>query len=86
MTDEELKQLLKRNVEISEESLRILKKINRARIIGNVYSFLKWVIIIGVSAGAYYYLQPYLQKLMDTFNAVNSQANQIKNIKNLLPR
>jgi len=100
MPDEELKQLLKKNLEVSEESLRILKKMNRVRIFGNIYTFLKWVIIVGVSVGLYYYLDPYIKKLTDDFKKltdaleiVSSGANQIKsispnlleNLKNLLP-
>lgn len=76
MPNEELKNLLQKNLETSQESLKILKKINRARIFGNLFSFLKWLIIIGVAFGAYYYLQPYIDQFKVAFNQVN----------NLLPR
>jgi len=76
MADEELKNLLQKNLETSQESLKILKKINRGRIVGNFFSFVKWVIIIGTAFGAYYYLQPYIDQFKAAFNQVN----------NLLPR
>ena len=41
MADEELKVLLRENIEVSKESLKILKKINRGRIFGNVCMTLK---------------------------------------------
>lgn len=62
MVDEGIKQLLRENLEVSQESLKILKKINRDRILGNIFNIVKWTIIIGVSIGAYYYFQPYLEQ------------------------
>lgn len=70
MPNEELKNLLQKNLETSQESLKILKKINRGRIIGNLFSFLKWLIIIGTALGAYYYLQPYINQLLDLVKQV----------------
>jgi len=75
---------LQKNLEVSQESLKILKKINRARIIGNIFSFLKWMIIIGVSIGIYYYIQPYLGKLTDLLKQLQEMQNIIP--KNLMPR
>ncbi len=88
MSDEELKHLLRENLEVSQESLKILKKINRDRVIGNVYNFLKWSIIIGVSIGLYYYIQPYMDKaqaLLQQFNEIQN-IQQNLNLQNILPR
>ncbi len=63
MVDEGIKQLLRENLEVSQESLKILKKINRDRILSNIFNIVKWMIIIGVSVGAYYYFQPYLEQM-----------------------
>jgi hypothetical protein len=69
--DEETRQLLQKNLEVSQESLKILKKINRARIAGNIFSFLKWMVIIGASVGAYYYIQPYLDQMLALIKQLN---------------
>ncbi|MCX6731478.1 MAG: hypothetical protein NTX55_00600 [Candidatus Parcubacteria bacterium] len=79
MTDEELNVLLQKNLETSQESLKILKKINRGRLVGNFFSFLKWVVIIGATVGAFYYLQPYIDK-------IPSLLNEIQNIQKLMPK
>ncbi|MFA4890555.1 MAG: hypothetical protein WC587_02930 [Candidatus Paceibacterota bacterium] len=86
MADEELKQLLQKNLETSQESLEILKKMNRARMVGNVLVFLKWVVIIGLSYGAYYFIEPYLKTLTGGLDSINSGMEQVKGIQNLLPR
>lgn len=76
--DEELKQLLRKNIEVSEESLRILKKINRAAVMGRVFKFFKWLIIIGISVGSYYYIEPYIGQLTDLLK-------QLQKFQNFLP-
>jgi hypothetical protein len=69
--DEETRQLLQKNLDVSQESLNILKKINGARIAGNIFSFLKWMVIIGASVGAYYYIQPYLDQMLALIKQLN---------------
>lgn len=86
MADEELKQLLQKNLETSQESLEILKKINRARMLGNALVFLKWVIIIGLSYGAYFFIEPYLKAITGGLDTINSGVEQFKDLQNLLPR
>lgn len=34
---------------------------------GRVFGFIKWVIIIGITIGAYYYIQPYLNTLLSIY-------------------
>lgn len=76
--DEELKQLLRENLEVSRDSFKILKKMNRARLLGSFFTFMKWVIIVGLSYGAYYYIEPYLQTTMSALNSVTSGINELK--------
>lgn len=80
MTDEELKRLLRENLEISRENFKILKKMNRARVFGNVFWVVKWVLIIGFSYGAYVYIEPYFKNLLGTFSNLTSEVNEIKKI------
>lgn len=93
--DEYNKELLRKNLEVSEESLKILKKMNRARVVGGVLRVFKWIIIIGISLGSYYYIEPYLKGLLNVYNNINAGAGHagasnivpgfIEKLKNLLP-
>jgi len=74
MAEEDLKVLLRENIELSKESLKILKKINRGRIFSNIFTTLKWVVIIGVSFGAYYYIEPFLSGYVGTLKSLTSGA------------
>ena len=79
MPDDELKHLLQKNLETSQESLKILKKINRSRLVGNLFSFLKWLIIIGAAVGSFYYLEPYIGQIKEMYKQVQGlQQNMPK--------
>ena len=82
MPDEELKVLLRENIEVSKESLKLLKKINRGRIFGNVFTTFKWTLIIGISLGAYYYIEPFLSKYLDLMKGLTSGVENIGKISN----
>ena len=84
MSEDDIKRLLQKNLEVSQESLDILKKINRARIISNIFTFLKWVIIIGLALGAFYYLEPYVDQIKNTYKEIQNLQLNISSIK--LPR
>lgn len=93
--DEYAKEMLRKNLEVSQESLKILKKMNRARVVGGVLKVFKWVIVIGISFGAYYYIEPYLKGLMNVYNNINAGAGHssatgafsvfMEKLKNLFP-
>ncbi len=64
MADDDLKELLKRNLEVSEKSLEILKKMRHAQLFGRIFKIAYWAIIILIVAGAYYYLHPVFKNLI----------------------
>jgi len=83
MLDEELKKLLKENVELSHESLKILRRMNRARIMGGVFRFLKWGLIVGVSVWSYLQLQPFVAKYLGLMQQLSSGAESVSKIGNV---
>jgi hypothetical protein len=58
--DEETNKLLKENLEISRESLKILKGIRRANRWATAFKVIYWLVIFGILAGVYYFLEPYI--------------------------
>ena len=73
--DHDIKELLKKNLEVSERSLDILQKMRRASLWGRFFHLLKWLIIIGATVWSYLALQPYLQK----FIGLGQQFNELQN-------
>ena len=82
MPDEELKVLLRENIEVSKESLKILKKINRGRIFGSIFSALKWTLIIGISFGTFYYIEPFFSQYLETIKSLTSGVENTPKIGN----
>jgi TRAP-type C4-dicarboxylate transport system permease small subunit len=63
MTPEE-KSLLERTYKLADENNSILRAMRRANRIGTAMKILYWVIIIGATVGAFYFLQPYINSMM----------------------
>ena len=52
---------------------------HRSAIWGRLFHFLYWAVIIGVSVGAYYYLEPYINQLSQTYNGIKSDVGTVHN-------
>ena len=61
---DDIKDLLKKNLEVSERTLQLVEKMHRAALWARFFSLVKWAIIIGASVWGYLALQPYLEKLL----------------------
>ncbi len=75
--DSEDKQIIRENLEITQENNKMLRKMRRSLWIGNVTRILYWVIIIGASLGAYYYLQPYIDSAKETLGQIQSGVGAV---------
>lgn len=74
---DELKKLLKQNLEISRESNRILKRLYRAKKIAWGIKVLYWAVIIMAVLGAYYYIQPFVGVFSDTLTKIQSDISTL---------
>ncbi len=65
MTPEEHR-LLEETRALTEENAKILKSIQRMSRTGAIIKIVYWVIILGVTFGAFYFIQPYFDALKGT--------------------
>ncbi|MFA6554005.1 MAG: hypothetical protein WCS89_00675 [Candidatus Paceibacterota bacterium] len=86
MTPEE-KSLLERTYKMAEENNHILRGIRRSNRYGIAAKIFYWVVIIGITFGAFYYLQPYLNSMVNLIEqaqkavqSVNGTVSQAQNI------
>jgi hypothetical protein len=79
MTPEE-REILKRVAMLTEENNSLLRKTLRRNRIGTAFRFLYWRVIIGVSVASYYYLQPYIAKMLPLINTAAAEINSAKNL------
>lgn len=83
--DPELKELLRRNLTISEETNNLLKKMHSAQKWGRFFRLFYWLVIIGLSLGAYYYLQGPLEQLLGTYKSLLGGVENIQKSASSLP-
>jgi hypothetical protein len=76
MTPED-RSLLERTYKLAEENNHILRSIRRHNRWMALTKFLYWVIIIGISIGAFYFIQPYFEMALNLANQANSSLKVI---------
>ena len=86
--DKESKQLLQNTLALAEENNKMLHKIRGVQKRGTLWQVLKLIVIIGIALGSFYYIEPYLNKIMDLYNSVSGMQQQINNspIQDLLKK
>lgn len=71
--DQNLQTLLEENLAVSKESLAILKKMHRNAVLHQVFGFIKWLLIVGLTVYGLLQLYPYVIQMQNTVN--NLQNN-----------
>jgi len=89
MTPEE-KSLLERTYKMTEENNAILRSIRRSARLSTIFKVIYWAVIIFVSIGAYYVIQPYMNLMLKTIdslggissglNSANAAAESLKSL------
>ena len=74
MTPEE-RSLLERTNKLAEQNNVILRSIQRTNRFSLVFRILYWVVILAISYGAYYAIQPYMNELFSLYSQVQQDAN-----------
>ncbi len=70
--DPESKKLLEESLKLGEENNRLLKSLHRSMRIRRFVSIIYWFIIIGSAFGAYYFVQPYIDQVVETYGGAKS--------------
>ena len=83
MSEEELKSLLRKNIELTEENNRMLHSIKRMTFWGGVVKYLWWISILFVlpALAYYFYLAPYVEQAADTYTQFQSGIQQAQGIQ-----
>jgi hypothetical protein len=68
---EDLKELLRKNLEVSERTLQLVERMHRAALWGRFFTLVKWVVIIVGLVWGYLAVQPYLQQILGISQQIN---------------
>ncbi len=81
--DEELKELLEKNLALGEENNRILRGLRTSNRIAFIYRLVYIVIFAGGAVYAYYYAKPYISNIVQTYQSIqNTQQGISDTFKN----
>ncbi len=79
---EELKEIVKRQGEVIEETNRMVHGMRRGQRWRFVWSMLWWTAVLLISAGAYYYyVQPYVEQIQKVYAGFQQQAQKAETIQ-----
>ena len=86
MENDEIKILLRKNLEIARENNRLLRKIRRSNLYGNIARIIWWAVILGLPVLLYYYfLQPQVQQLTEIYSGVGQEIQGFRDLFDSLP-
>jgi hypothetical protein len=84
MNDDD-REILDETLETAQENNKILKKLQRAMRVGRFIKFLYWGFIIAITLGAYYYIQPVVDKFTGGFGGIESGLSNLQQLNEVIP-
>jgi hypothetical protein len=78
--DPESEKLLKETFLLAKENNVMLRKIRRGQKWASFMRVIYWLIIIGISIGAWYYLQPWVDKVMNLYSQVSGSSQTVNSV------
>jgi len=83
--DQETKVVLGEILQITRENNEHLRVINNRARFHSVLKFFYWAVIIALTVGAYYWIQPYLNLLLASYSGLTSQLDTLQKAGSSLP-
>ncbi len=84
--DQDDRNLLEKTYELSKENNHILKGIRNSTRWSSFLRVVYWILIIGASIAAYYFIQPYINTMVKAYQSVQSDLNGVKTAVNSIPK
>ena len=75
--DPESKKILQDTFALVEDNNKMLHHIRRSQRMASFMRAFYWIIIIGVSIGSFYYLEPYFNKVISLYNSISGTEQQL---------
>ena len=76
--DDELRTLIEETHEIAKDNQKRIKKIQGNQRRGILGKILYRLIIIGIAIGAFYFVKPYYEKMIDSYNQAIERLNTVQ--------
>ena len=76
--DPESRRILDETYKLATENNKMLRKMRSAQKWATFWSAVRWLIIIGLTFGSFYFLEPYMNKVLDAYDSISGLNTQIK--------
>ncbi|OGJ03144.1 hypothetical protein A3G06_01660 [Candidatus Nomurabacteria bacterium RIFCSPLOWO2_12_FULL_46_14] len=76
--DPEDRKLLEETLELTKENNQMLRKVRGVQKRAAIWNIVKVVLIVGIAYGSFYYLEPYVDKIMSLYSSIFSAEGQLK--------
>jgi hypothetical protein len=72
------KELLQKTYDLSEENNKILRGLRRSNRLSSFFRVIYWIIVIVAAYGAYWFIQPYLNLVVNAYGSLQSDLKTVK--------
>jgi len=72
--------LLEKSIRLGEDNNKILRSMKRSQRWSSIFRAIYWILIIGSAFGAYYFIQPYFDQVVDMYNGAKSNLDSISGV------
>ncbi|HED05404.1 MAG TPA: hypothetical protein ENI61_01815 [Ignavibacteria bacterium] len=79
------KKLLEETLELVKENNKIIKKLYTSMRVSRFFRVIYWTVIIGSMLGAYYYFQPLIDSLKESFGGIMSLFGKSQSVVDSIP-
>ena len=80
------REILERLLKLEQENYKILKALRSSQRWGVFWGFIKFLLLVVLPLiFAYFYLQPYLDSIMGTYNQIQGQVNTLQKVTGQVP-
>lgn len=84
--EQETNKLLRKNFELTKKNNKLLKKLHRAAVIGNIFRLVWFAIVVGIPVAIYYYvILPYYIEVTQAYQNVQNGIGDFKDVFNKIP-
>jgi len=77
--------ILEKTARLAEENNKLLKKVHRSIVWGRAVRIIYWIILIGAALGAYYFIQPYIDKVLGVYDGLTSGIQKAEETRTSFP-
>ena len=76
--DPEERKLLEETLELSKENNALLHKVRGVQKRATLWTGIKLFFIVGIALGAFYYLEPYLDRMVNVYSSFMEREEEVR--------